>query len=1126
MKKISKIIISVLLVAAILVPTFVFVTAETTVNTTPNVSADTKEYYNLKDGIYTKKSVSGPNEDGTYDVTIDSYTSDVRYISADKTGAIDIMVLLDNSQSMGSSVVSGAKAYEARKAIQNVFSALINNYGADEKYTANVCVYTFSNKPTHRLGYRTLTKDNLSDINKTVKNIMSNTLIGGTDTAEAFEEMYNVISERQRNNPQNTQVLLFLTDGVPSEGASGFNEPLGRKYANNTLPYAEKLKALGVSIYCLGINSDFEPYKQNENTLSTIVTDGYNSNGKSKDIRRATLFLNMVSSGWTADTARSFEWGDNDNSEAKNYYNNSDKGKLSLKYYRYWANSNDSWQMIPSYYTQHINEDNPTAQYYYGKIDASSIADNLSEAVMYSISSHYISQGSLLGDYTIKDTVSDYFEVIPNTTKIYKVPYAATKNADGTWSNAYTGYDSTQSTGNTQYGESNRGWGTPVDITDNVNYTETTTDVTVTAYKDSASVVDTCVVDDTVDKNNETHSGNKLRLTFKIKPKDSFIGASSVPTNDPANSGIFKGGSAVQQFVDMTLVNGTEKINYQSPTRPVPLSEMTATVSDDNVKIGMLYSLDSLGDNYSLTYKGRFFDKTYSLKEEEDGYAAYDGGEKIVYRYSEDDTSKILATPTDYIVVVTRESYNSNSNIPAILNSNYIQFTGTGVTHNNSNVYSKEDITLNKRIYVAFSQLSNLEKNIIDVRFADYNQTGNDSQAEENNGIKDFNYYRFGVLSVREFTPEFTVNVYVPKVITEDVVADSGSGKWPVNSFDLTSAFDACNITSLTFDNNDSKFKINGDDTINASISAGTLQDMTSCVPESYDYDSDGETETLFTMPYAENGTLKFSDMLDKNNVLKVAFVADAFGLEGSQTSLTGFIKGFVDKDGNLRTSNDLISDKDQLKYTLMYNELFDVLYADKDMEYFADTPFRYTVDEFYATNKCEYCQNAYMPQYTGYQAQVHMVDSSIVIKKTGCDNNHLNESFVFTVVGLKENSAGDGPDLNTATVLTNLTIQGNGQKTVAVNPSEYPYYYVVEDTATNEHGGWTWDYTSTTINNASTNGWKGLSADTVFKINLGESAVLNFNNTYNNDMNTLHYASAYSSNIMSFVGSSANSSN
>ena len=161
MKKASRIIISILLIAAMIVPAAIFANAEVNVSTTPSKQGgEPYEYYNLKDGLYTKKTVSGPLDNGNYQVELEAYTSDVRYLTADKKGTIDILIALDNSSSMGSSISKGSKAYKARDAIAKTLDFFVNQCGAGNKFNANISVFTFSNKVTHQIPSNNVFKGN------------------------------------------------------------------------------------------------------------------------------------------------------------------------------------------------------------------------------------------------------------------------------------------------------------------------------------------------------------------------------------------------------------------------------------------------------------------------------------------------------------------------------------------------------------------------------------------------------------------------------------------------------------------------------------------------------------------------------------------------------------------------------------------------------------------------------------------------------------------------------------------------------------------------------------------------------------------------------------------------------
>ena len=1091
MKKASRIIISILLIAAMIVPAAIFANAEVNVSTTPSKQGgEPYEYYNLKDGLYTKKTVSGPLDNGNYQVELEAYTSDVRYLTADKKGTIDIMVLMDNSNSM-----LGSKRTDAKNAIKTVFSNLVNNYGAGTKYTANVCLYTFSNSVTHRFGYQSLDSKNLSSINNKVELIVGN-IFGGTNTGLAFKTVYEKIAERKASCPNNTQVLFFLTDGVPSFGITGENSTFGgpgNNYANEAVKYDNLLKNMGVKIYCLGINSDFKAISsQTEDTLCEIITGGYKGykNDKNKGekigIREATVFLNILSSGWKVSSDRSFNWKNYDNKQANEKiddiigipYDNSQKSKRKSGIYNYWHQSDDSWQNIPSVYTQYIDTENPDTKYYYGNVnEEKAIAEALSEAVIYAISTHVVSEGALLGDYTIKDTVSNYFEVAQNSTKIYKVPYDY-KNG------SFIGGDTVNSSH--QYGESNRKWGAPTDITDKIQYTENNNSVEVLASPENSSVIDTCVVDDIVDSSNEKHGGNKLRITFEIRPKDSFMGGSDVPTNIYKESGIFdKDGKAVQNFANLSATGILDTSSV--PKLQVELVNANAHIDDDNVKIGYLYNLDDLGKkNLTLTYKGRYSNDEYTVKLKDSEYVVYDAtGAEVKYSESKatDENPKSVDTkPDDYAEIIIGENHidETLNNKGIVTNSKLIQFNSTGITRS-GNTYSMQTPKVNKYVYLLWKGMKT-SSTYLNERFPEYNKTGKDSKATTLDGIVNGIRYFSGREAIRQLDTQFNVNVFVPTIKVSDAIS-GGNSEYPYDSATVSDAFD--------------KYSSQNKDAVNVYKNNEVL---TSLVFAQIDV-SAGEFVRLIP-----NGST-----IIVNSTQHSGFISDAFSTS-SASSISAYVKAFADKDGNIKTANSVISDKDQIKLTLSYNEL-----ADKTASFPTDAPFKFTVDEFWATNECSVCKDneKYIPQFLGYQEQVHVLDrtSSITVNKTGCDANHTNESFVFSVLAFKSKSDNSGADLSSMKVLNNFTIQGNGQRTITVD-NQYDYYCVVEDlnSLNDVISGWTWDYSGVSVN--------GINWDTIennlFKLKSKQIKMLTFNNKYDNNNNNLHYASAYASNIMS----------
>ena len=1136
MKKVSRIIISVLLIVLMLVPSSVFVSAEDVTSTTPiKQTYGPYEYYNLKDGLYTKKTVEGPNADGTYDVTIDSYTSDVSYISEKvSSNAIDILVLLDNSGSMGSKDKEGTGANKARKAISEMVDKLVTQYGAGRKFKANLAVRTFAFQSYMRLDYTEIPTEagTLKEFKNTIMNIKDATgadshKVGATDTEKGFKNAKSDIEKRLKNT-NNKQILVFISDGHPSTGvlnSSGWDDFIfgsavpgqGVPLANGTLKYAEEIKKFA-DIYTIGISGSSSSVTiQDENTLSTIVTSGYatalkNSSeqrdvnvGVSINLRRETLFMNIISSGWKANgSVKAYTWGDADNSRVYNAsgtgdYYNIYKWKKATNLYQNWALKNTSWQHIPSDYSLNINENNPKASYYFGVNNMDDLANVLSQSVLYSISTNYISQGSLLGDYSIIDTTSSYFDIVENSWHTYKVPY---DSASGSYE---------ADLNELQYGEGDRKW-------DETNKTELSLEINTTTRRDgtigaievpanenNASVIDSFVVKDDLVSLTPTHSGNKLRVTYKIRPKDSFMGAYSVATHDYNNSGIFKETvdssnntvyQAVQKFASL---NSSYKVENVTPEVAVSLVNSRLNVADDNVKIGMLYDINELASNYNIEYDGRYSGNTYSLKYNNGALRAYNSSNSLVTYKATSDGVEFY--PTDFVTLKTGGNVLGTGCENVVTDGIYIQFNSSGISLTDG-TYSKTSPVIGKKMYIAWKTIDGASTldDIIN-RFNAYNAAGQtDESATANQGIVNNVYYRNGFARVQQLLGTDNVNVYVPMITVSDSVISSVSGvKWNVSSSSLESTLGSFNSQNYSADSTKYDDALNAIDNIQINYKADICKN------------SRGNKENRFVLlqPLSEDNT-KVAVISDSTDA---TFINDVYKNNDKIVTTSAHMLKFADKDGNERSQNDNIAEGDKFKVVLTYDAMYNNILAKQG------APFKATVDEHYTTTgDCSICKAAstsFTPSFLGYDAQIHLVSNAITVKKQGCDENHLNESFVFSLIGIKENAEGTDKDMSTAKVLSNFTIQGNGTRTIPVDANEYQYFYVVEDTNAKENNGWTWDYSGVKLNGSDYKGWAGLQND-AFELNPGDNMTLTFKNEYNADNENLHYASAYCSNILS----------
>lgn len=1081
---IAKSIVCIVLAMAILIPATMFSLAEneTAVLTTPKeMSSDTLEYYDLEKGVYTSKKVTGPNADGTYNVTVDTYTSDVKYISG-SAEPIDMMILLDNSASMN----IDNRGSDAKKAAADILDKMVNIYGAGSRIEINVCMYTFGNSCTdstsYRFGYRSLNKGSLNDIQDKITKILGNG-ISGTNTGEAFERMNEKISARKSENPNHKQILLFLSDGAPALVTSF--DAVGKGYANKAIAAANELKNNGVDIFCIGMRDDFIEAKSND-PQSNFLKD-VTENGKNSFAQRTTLFTAIISSGYTTQSTQEFNWN---NSVFDN----------SL-----------SWEKVWTCYTK---SSNTGTKYYQGNAEGyEAISKAINNVVLDSISTHIVTQGSLLGDYSVKDTVSSYFEIVPNSAEFYRVAYQGMNEKDFS-------VDDIENP-NKLYGatarEFNETGKTPLAL----DYTETSSTIEVLATEKNISLVDAIVIDDLVDSTNEKHEGNKLRITYKIRPKDSFMGGSSVPTHDYTNSGIYKGKEVIQSF-DKANSSETNPV----PTMSVELVRPTKITANSNAKIGFLYPTENVGNtNVSVMYQGRYADEngtfnSYTMNS--DSGIVYDkNGNEITYGSYEvesdtdNDKTKGTATsgsetestgtkttyfilPSDYACLMYGKASKTDDSVGVVENSGYIQFNSTGISLNGK-TYSSEDIEIEKTYYLAWNSY---DANEIVQRFEKYvENTHRDNEATPDKGIAQYTdangdvvgnpiLFRNGFRSVEQFTGTVGINVHVPTVTVNDAVYTTAvSAGYKYSSNELAAAINAYHAGAQTED-------------AQAIIDYITTGDLKNFVPTTIN-------TTEFKLPIIKDGKIVYKLTASDEFIAPIEeFDKDVY--------VVSYVKGYDKKDN---TTNTDIADGDQLQIVLEYVNAEGQRIVNTATKNLLD--FQYTFDAFEAINQCSYCANSYTPQFLGYSAQVHKEAAAqrrfITVRKDGAHDD--TDSFIFGVYGY--NKAADGSvDVKSRKLLGTFVIHGNNTQTVSVSKANYDYFSVEENLSEKFDKGWSWNYNDVDVSfdgsaqsNTATD--KGFPIFSFTDNSDGANVMLTFKNTYDTSTEKIASDSTWCINII-----------
>lgn len=282
---------------------------------------------------------------------------------------------------------------------------------------------------------------------------------------------------------------------------------------------------------------DANPVPQNEtrNRVVIVFTDGSPTdyNGFQTNVANSAITAaNAIKAGGT--TVYSI-----------GIFSGADASSAGTKPSNDLSNSSNQLTAACNWFMQQVSSNNGTPRYpsyYLSAGDAASL-----NSIFQQISNNITTGGSstTLGSETVvKDIISPYFTLPDGTTAsdIQIKTYACT----GKNGNTYTWSSTSGGSG----GASAKVNGDQVSVTGfnfSENWCGTETDAQGTTFR-----------------------GKKLVISFKVEPKDDFLGGNDVPTN--ASAGIYENASAQNPV-----------ITFERPTVNVPIDAVTVTAADKNV---------------------------------------------------------------------------------------------------------------------------------------------------------------------------------------------------------------------------------------------------------------------------------------------------------------------------------------------------------------------------------------------------------------------------------------------------------------------------------------------------------------------------------------------------------------
>ncbi len=513
------------------------------------------------DGLVMDKTATA-NEDGTYNITLEAYTTG-SVSTTESTKPTDIVLVLDQSGSMAKDMTSYkyTAAYPGNNHSGSYYVRYRDSY-IEVSWCSDCRAWTYGCRDGwlwHHSGTEYTPKTDAAD------------------TASDHVQFYS------RGNETKTQKLQALKNAVTSftnavaEKAKGADKQLGTEddvnhriaivgfasgdwYNYTNYDYTNTEVFIGSSQYKYG-NSAKSVYSrafQNLNTeagkANVLASVGaLDANGGTLTNLGLEMANGLFGANAVADNSRNRVvvvftdgepgWSDYDSDVANAAINQAATTKNTYNATVYTVgifdnadatsagNQNGTNAEKANWFMQKLSSNNGTPQdpsYYLSASDSDTLS-TIFQKISNQISESNINLGS---QTVIKDTVTKYFDMPTDASKVSVKSYDCTGVVSGkpTWSETGTVINNAVT----------------LDPTDN--------SVNVTGFDFNANYVTEKGRDETAPKKEGTFHGRKLVIEFTVTAKDGFVGGNSVPTNG-SDSGVYdKDGKEVATF-DVPQVN-------------------------------------------------------------------------------------------------------------------------------------------------------------------------------------------------------------------------------------------------------------------------------------------------------------------------------------------------------------------------------------------------------------------------------------------------------------------------------------------------------------------------------------------------------------------------------------------
>lgn len=557
------------------------------------------------DGLVINKTATA-NDDGTYDIKLEAYTTG-SVSTTESTKPADIILVLDKSGSMSNNMTS--YTYTERYNLDRSSSYYVKSNGgfvevdwcSDCRAWTNGCYDSGFIFTSHHAGSKFVPMTSASDTASGHVQFYSRGNATTVRRLTALKNAVNNFTNSVAEKAKGADGILGTDDDINfriavvsfADGASNLTNGLVNMNDRNGVSTVNRavngINASGNTYPANGLNTANSIFKANSVDLSqrnrvvVLFTDGYPAEGGTDKINYglcdsaiASAYTSKNTYGATVYTVGIFAGADPESDINTNFeYGNRQDSTLNTKQL---VAANRYMQYTSSNYPNALSLRNGGDKVRDGYYLSASDSDTLN-TIFQKISEQFSESDISLGSQTvIKDTVTKYFDMPTDASKVSVKSYDCTGVADGkpTWSETGTVINNAVT----------------LDPTDN--------SVNVTGFDFNANYVTEKGRDENDPKQAGDFHGRKLVIEFTVTAKDGFVGGNSVPTNG-SDSGVYD-------------KDGKEVATFDVPQVNVPIKP-ELTVNDKVIYEGGSASVDGLynaADTSSWKYD--FVNVSYEVK--------------------------------------------------------------------------------------------------------------------------------------------------------------------------------------------------------------------------------------------------------------------------------------------------------------------------------------------------------------------------------------------------------------------------------------------------------------------------------------------------------------------------------